>query len=159
MLEVLVGLKPCVDVFVACKSQGLLLKCLPRPANVIESKLFLPAEAAPMSNLVELSWSRKGGLDLKVSLALDTAVAVGLKVEGQTLTTCARVWQGSEVTVEVLNYKRTGERFWNLLSMTPVRDTAGRVMSYIGVQSDISELVRRKEAEKELQEAKVRGPA
>ncbi|KAK9834967.1 hypothetical protein WJX81_000233 [Elliptochloris bilobata] len=63
--------------------------------------------------------------------------------------------QGSEVTAEVLNYKRTGERFWNLLSMTPVRDAGGRVMSYIGVQSDITELVRRKEAEKELQEAKV----
>ena len=77
---------------------------------------------------------------------------------------CAAVWsgrvvrgvQGSEVTAEVLNYKRTGERFWNLLSMTPVRDAAGRVMSYIGVQSDITELVRRKEAEKELQEAKAR---
>ena len=64
--------------------------------------------------------------------------------------------QGSEVTAEILNYKRTGERFWNLLSMTPVRDATGRVMSYIGVQSDITELVRRKEAEKELQEAKAR---
>ena len=60
------------------------------------------------------------------------------------------------MTAEVLNYKRTGERFWNLLSMTPVRDASGRVMSYIGVQSDITELVRRKEAEKELQEAKAR---
>lgn len=64
--------------------------------------------------------------------------------------------QGNEVTAEILNYKRTGERFWNLLSMTPVRDATGRVMSYIGVQSDITELVRRKEAEKELQEAKAR---
>ncbi len=63
------------------------------------------------------------------------------------------------MTAEVLNYRRTGERFWNLLSMTPVRDAAGRVMSYIGVQSDITELVRRKEAEKELQEAKARAAA
>ncbi len=62
------------------------------------------------------------------------------------------------MTAEILNYRRTGERFWNLLSMTPVRDAAGRVMSYIGVQSDITELVRRKEAEKELQEAKARPP-
>jgi hypothetical protein len=29
------------------------------------------------------------------------------------------------------------------------------LMSFIGVQSDITELIRRKEAEKELQEAKV----
>ena len=48
-----------------------------------------------------------------------------------------------------------GDAFWNLVSITPVRDTAGKVMSFIGVHSDITELVRRREAEKELQEAKV----
>jgi len=61
------------------------------------------------------------------------------------------VVQGREVTVELLNYRKSGERFWNLLSMTPVRDRAGNLMSYIGVQSDITELIRRKEAEQELQ--------
>ena len=39
--------------------------------------------------------------------------------------------------------------------MTPVLDSGGRLMSFLGVQSDITELVRRKEAEKELQDAKV----
>ena len=53
--------------------------------------------------------------------------------------------------MELLNYRKSGERFWNLLSMTPVRDRAGNLMSYIGVQSDITELIRRKEAEQELQ--------
>ena len=48
-----------------------------------------------------------------------------------------------------------GDAFWNLVSITPVHDTAGKVMSFIGVHSDITELVRRREAEKELQEAKV----
>ena len=48
-----------------------------------------------------------------------------------------------------------GDAFWNLVSITPVQDTAGKVMSFIGVHSDITELVRRREAEKELQEAKV----
>ena len=48
-----------------------------------------------------------------------------------------------------------GDAFWNLVSITPVHDTAGKVISFIGVHSDITELVRRREAEKELQEAKV----
>lgn len=34
--------------------------------------------------------------------------------------------------------------------MTPVRDASGRLLSFIGVQSDITELVRRRQAEKEL---------
>lgn len=71
------------------------------------------------------------------------------KLEGE-------VWGGcAQITVELVNYKRNGEKFWNLLSMTPVFDSSGSLMSFIGVQSDITELIRRKEAEKELHEAKV----
>jgi PAS domain S-box-containing protein len=63
--------------------------------------------------------------------------------------------QKREVSLEILNYRKNGDRFWNLLSMMPVPDAAGNVVSYIGVQSDITELIRRKHAERELQEAKV----
>ncbi|KAL4431058.1 hypothetical protein ABPG75_006314 [Micractinium tetrahymenae] len=63
--------------------------------------------------------------------------------------------EGREITVELLNYRKSGEEFYNMLSITPVRDASGRLLSFIGVQSDITELVRRRQAEKELQEAKV----
>ena len=46
--------------------------------------------------------------------------------------------------VELRNYRKDGSTFWNRLSITPVRDAAGKTTHYIGVQSDIS---RRKEAE------------
>nr|AML76429.1 putative LOV domain-containing protein [Chaetopeltis orbicularis] len=62
---------------------------------------------------------------------------------------------GRSLTVEVLNYRKNGEKFWNLLSITPVRDKNGRLISLIGVQSNITELIRRKEAEKALLEAKI----
>eukprot|EP00891_Asterochloris_glomerata_P001990 jgi/Astpho2/1990/e_gw1.00038.317.1_t len=67
----------------------------------------------------------------------------------------AAVQEGKDCSVEILNYRKNGDAFWNLVSITPVQDTAGKVMSFIGVHSDITELVRRREAEKELQEAKV----
>lgn len=38
-----------------------------------------------------------------------------------------------------------GEKFWNLLSLTPVRDATGRLTSVIGVQSDITDLMRRRQ--------------
>jgi hypothetical protein len=59
------------------------------------------------------------------------------------------------VSLEILNYKKNGDKFWNLLSMMPVCNAAGAVVSFIGVQSDITELIRRKHAERELQQAKV----
>lgn len=74
----------------------------------------------------------------------------------ECLTSCALAWpQKREVSLEILNYKKNGDKFWNLLSMMPVRNAAGAVVSFIGVQSDITELIRRKHAERELQQAKV----
>lgn len=63
--------------------------------------------------------------------------------------------QKREIALEVLNYRKNGEKFWNLLSLMPVKDACGNVVSFIGVQSDITELIRRKHAERELQQAKV----
>jgi phosphoserine phosphatase RsbU/P len=40
--------------------------------------------------------------------------------------------------VEILNYRKDGSSFWNRLSITPVRDGAGNLTHFIGVQSDIT---------------------
>jgi PAS domain S-box-containing protein len=52
--------------------------------------------------------------------------------------------------VEILNYRRDGTTFWNRLSITPVRDSAGTVTHFIGVQSDVTD---RRRAEEGLAEA------
>jgi len=50
-------------------------------------------------------------------------------------------------SVEILNYRKDGTPFWNLLSITPVRDESGRVTNFLGIQSDIT---RRKNYENSL---------
>jgi len=57
---------------------------------------------------------------------------------------------GVSCAVEILNYTRSGDPFWNALSITPVRDTNGRLTHFIGVQIDLSE---RRQLERELQQA------
>ena len=52
---------------------------------------------------------------------------------------------GSGCTVELLNYKRDGTPFWNRLSITPLKNSAGEVTHYVGVQSDITELKETKQ--------------
>ncbi len=59
--------------------------------------------------------------------------------------------EGQDTTVEILNYRKDGESFWNRLSVTPVRDSSGRITHFIGVQSDVTD---QKRAEQELVEAK-----
>ncbi|MBN1583646.1 MAG: SpoIIE family protein phosphatase [Anaerolineae bacterium] len=53
--------------------------------------------------------------------------------------------QGTECTVELLNYRKDGTPFWNRLSLTPLPDPSGRVTHFVGVQSDITELKETKD--------------
>jgi PAS domain S-box-containing protein len=40
--------------------------------------------------------------------------------------------------VEILNYRKNGDPFWNRLSITPIRNAAGAVTHYVGIQSDVT---------------------
>ena len=46
---------------------------------------------------------------------------------------------GTPCTVEMLNYRKDGTTFWNELSISPVRDTTGRLTHFVGVQTDITD--------------------
>ena len=49
--------------------------------------------------------------------------------------------------VFVQNYKRSGDPFVNYLSLTPIHDAKGTLTHYVGIQSDITDLVNHKQAE------------
>ncbi len=46
---------------------------------------------------------------------------------------------GRDCLVVIKNYRKNGVPFWNELSLSPVRDGAGRLTHYIGVQTDITQ--------------------
>lgn len=58
--------------------------------------------------------------------------------------------QEREMSTELLNYRKDGSAFWNLLYVCPLRDESGRTLYYFGYQRDISQ---RKETEEALQQA------
>ncbi len=45
---------------------------------------------------------------------------------------------GQSCTVELLNYRKDGTKFWNELSISPVQDAAGRLSHFVGVQVDVT---------------------
>ena len=49
------------------------------------------------------------------------------------------VQKGEHVRVELRNYKKSGEAFWNELYLSPVYDDEGRLALYVGIQNDITE--------------------
>ena len=48
----------------------------------------------------------------------------------------------STVTTTLLNYRKDGTAFWNQLSISPVFDGSGDLVSFVGVQTDVTERVR-----------------
>lgn len=46
-----------------------------------------------------------------------------------------------EITVQLINYTKSGKKFWNLFHLQPMRDQKGELQYFIGVQLDGSGLV------------------
>jgi two-component system sensor kinase FixL len=56
------------------------------------------------------------------------------------------ILQGRHFHGEMLNFRKNGEKYWNLLRITPVRDAVGAVTHYVGIQTDLT-LIRQKDLE------------
>jgi PAS domain S-box-containing protein len=46
------------------------------------------------------------------------------------------------VEVTIRNYRKNGDLFYNKLNITPLRDNKGNVIYYLGVQYDVTQMVR-----------------
>ncbi|KPH05050.1 PAS domain-containing protein (plasmid) [Rhizobium acidisoli] len=54
----------------------------------------------------------------------------------------AAIAEEREVGVEILNYKKNGEPFWNRLHLSPVHGDDGRILYFFGSQIDMTEYRR-----------------
>jgi PAS domain S-box-containing protein len=57
----------------------------------------------------------------------------------------AAIENEAATTVELRNYRRNGDLFWNEVTIAPLRDDEGRVTHYVGFQQEVT---RRKRAER-----------
>ncbi len=54
--------------------------------------------------------------------------------------------EGRSCEIEVRNYRKDGSMFWSEIAITPIKDKAGKVIHFIGIQDNIT---KRKNAERE----------
>uniref|UniRef100_A0A7N0U5A1 non-specific serine/threonine protein kinase n=2 Tax=Kalanchoe fedtschenkoi TaxID=63787 RepID=A0A7N0U5A1_KALFE len=64
-----------------------------------------------------------------------------------------------EITVQLINYTKSGKKFWNLFHLQPMRDQKGELQYFIGVQLDgsghVEPLLNRLSETTELESAKI----
>jgi two-component system cell cycle sensor histidine kinase/response regulator CckA len=64
---------------------------------------------------------------------------------------------GRECSVELLNYRKDGTKFWNAISVTPVRDDDQRLTYFVGVQADVTKRRTLEQAFQQSQKMQVVG--
>ena len=64
----------------------------------------------------------------------------------------AAIRSNTPIQIELINYKKNGELFWNYLSITPIFNDQKELTHYIGIQDDITE-IKKKRLEKQNIEA------
>lgn len=56
----------------------------------------------------------------------------------EVVTLREAVKHGNGCSVRLLNYRKDGTPFWNLLTMTPIKTEDGTVSKFVGVQVDVT---------------------
>jgi PAS domain S-box-containing protein len=73
--------------------------------------------------------------------------------EGPVAEMRATIEAGAATSVELRNYRQSGELFWNEVTIAPLRDDEGNITHYVGFQRDVT---RRKRAERAATERAAR---
>jgi len=85
------------------------------------------------------------GYDREKILGTNCRFLQGEETDPEKVTAMAdAVGEEEPVAVELVNYRKDGERFWNRVEIAPIRDESGEVTHFVGYQADVTD---RKEAE------------
>jgi PAS domain S-box-containing protein len=92
---------------------------------------------------VNPSFTRISGYSYEEAVGRNCRFLQGPATEGKTVDDLRQALEDQQpITTTLLNYRKDGTAFWNQLSITPVFDGAGELVSFVGVQTDVTERVR-----------------
>ncbi|MDT8384127.1 MAG: PAS domain S-box protein [Gammaproteobacteria bacterium] len=91
------------------------------------------------------AFTRKTGYDLSEVLGQSPGILKSGKTSGDQYKS---LWQaissGDDWAGEMLNKKKSGELFWELVSISPMRNSADEITHYLSIQEDVTEKKRLK---------------
>jgi len=118
-------------------------KLFERAADSSSEGITISTMDAPDRPLIYVNtgFERLTGYCKEEALGRNCRFLQGAKTDPKAIAKLRKaISDGRECTVELVNYKKDGTRFWNRLSITPIRDSNDQITHYVGIQSDITEL-------------------
>ena len=127
------------DMAIAASSNGIVITDPSQPDNPI--------------TYVNPAFERISGYSAQEVLGRNCRLLQGADREQPALAELrAALQEGRGCQAVIRNYKKNGTLFWNQLSISPVRDEEGHLVSFVGVQNDVTERRRAEEALRDSEE-------
>lgn len=117
-------------------SQALLARAL---ASVKEGVII--TDPGQRTVYVNRAFEQITGYSLEEMAGRDCSLLQGERTDPATRARlAARLSARDGFEGEILNYRKDGHSFWNLLTITPLFDAAGQLTHFVGVQRNIDEI-------------------
>jgi PAS domain S-box-containing protein len=111
------------------------------PVNVTISDATKPDR--PLM-FVNAAFCRTTGYSVEEVIGQNCRFLQGADTDPDTVRTISQALREQrEISVQILNYRKDGQPFWNQLAIAPVHADDGALIAFVGVQHDCSEQVDR----------------
>ncbi len=138
------------DVVCIKRSDLELLYLKERAMDAIQEGITIADASLPDMPLIYINegFSKMTGYSTQFAKNQNCRFLQGEKTDPESVRQLKMsIKRGESCVSQIMNYKKDGTPFINYLSLTPISDEEGRLTHYVGIQSDITELVERKQAE------------
>ena len=135
------------------KRDEALLYLRDRAINAVSQAIIITDVKMPDNTIVYVSpsFEQLTGYSSKEAIGRNCRFLQGKNTDPQTLKEIREAIQEERAcTVELINYRKDGTYFWNNLALSPVRDQSGKLVNYVGVQTDVTQ---RRELEEQLHQS------
>ena len=111
-------------------------------AEELEQSVVITDPSLPDNPMIFISdeFEKQTGYSPQESLGRNCRFLQGPETSPEAIEAIRRALaEQDELTIDILNYSKTGSKFWNRLRIRPLYGDDGEVLFYVGAQNPIAE--------------------
>lgn len=141
----------------AMKPDAALLAAAVEASDVCVTISDVTAPDAPLT-FVNRAFTDMTGYDRADVIGRNCRFLQGAETDPEAVSAMrAAIGEGRSLRLDLINYKKCGEPFWNALHLSPLHGPDGGLRAYVGMQTDVTKVRAAREAEQHRQRIEALG--